>query len=127
MKTLSGLVELALGAPAGYVGYRVIRHEPEPPKRCPDSQYSLFRRKVLSLTKPFTSADLIDFAGFDANCARVYLVRMARAGEITDTNERRKSSTGNSKRLIVYKVSEITAPCTGPSNGNIPISQAQAK
>lgn len=127
MKTLSGLVEIALGTPIGYAGHRIIRHEPEPPKRCPDSQYAIFRKRVLSLTKPFTSADLIDFAGFDANCARVYLVRMARAGEITDTNERRKSPTGNNKRLIVYKVSEITAPCSSASNGNIPISQAQAK
>ena len=104
MKLLCGLLETVLPAPIGYAGFRVIHHEPDEPM---SQVYQDFRDAVLSQETTFTSAD---FPRFDMNCARVYLCRLADRGEIVDTKERRKSPTGNNKRLIVYKLAEITGP-----------------
>lgn len=105
MKTLGGLVELIMSAPAGYVSCRVICHEDDDPGQT--HIYQDFRDEVLAQTKEFTSAD---FPNYSRNCARVYLVRMAGRGEIVPTGRSCKSATGNNKRLKVYRVAEITAP-----------------
>lgn len=102
MKLLCGLLETCLPAPIGYAGFRVIHHEPDEPM---SQVYQDFRDAVMAKEQPFTSAD---FPGFDQNCVRVYLCRLADRGEIVDTKERRKSASGNPKRLIVYALPEIT-------------------
>lgn len=118
MRTLGGMVEIALGIP----GLRAIRADAQLPKR--KDVFPAFRARVLAIRRPFTSADLIDFCGYDPNTARVYLRRMADRREITDTGERRPSPTGNSKRLIVYQVAEITGIAQSLDNGNIQPTEA---